>query len=151
MKYAGLLICAAVLLAAAGCTAPAYERPTVAVDGIAVENVSLSSIDLLLSLTITNPNPVGATLENLSFDIFFLEGDRQQLLAHGERGGFPIEPSGATTVTVPVTVDNIRLITAFLRLARDGAVTFLVNGSATIDFTITSFDVPFTRTVEVRV
>lgn len=150
MRHAGLLICAAVLLAAAGCTAPVYERPTVGVDGIAVENVSLSSIDLLLRLTITNPNPVGATLENLSFDIFFLEGDRQQLLAHGERRGFPIEPSGTTTVTVPVTVDNIRLIAAFLRLARDGAVTFLVSGSATIDFSITSFDVPFSRTVAVR-
>lgn len=146
-----LLLISIAAIAAAGCTAPpVYERPDIAVDGIAVENVSLSRINLVLRLTITNPNPVGATLENLSFDIYFLEGDRQRFLAHGERGGFTIRPDGDTTVAVPVTVDNIRLVTALLRLIQDGAVTFQVSGSGTLDFYITSFDVPFDRTVEVR-
>ncbi len=151
MRRAGflLLICIAAL-AAAGCTAPLYQRPTIAVDGIAVENVSLSSIDLVLRLTITNPNPVGATLENISFDIYFLEDGRQQFLAHGERGGFTIRPDGDTTIAIPVTVDNLGLVAAFLRLVQDGAVTFRVNGSGTFDFGITTFDVPFTRTFEVR-
>ncbi len=151
MRRAGLLliICIAAL-AAAGCTAPFYEEPTIAVDGIAIENVSLSSIDLLLRLTVTNPNPVGATLENVSFDIYFLEDGRQQFLAHGERGGFAIRPEGDTTITIPVTVDNLRLVTAFIRLVQDGAVTFRVDGSGTLDFGITTFEVPFTRTFEVR-
>lgn len=143
-----LVIAAAALFA--GCTAPQLARPTIAVDGIALENVSLSAIDLSVRLTVSNPNPVGATLENVSFDLYFLDGGEQKFLAHGERTGFDIRPEGDTTVTIPVRVNNLRLVQTVLALLRDGAVTFRVSGSATVDFGVTAFeDIPFNREVEV--
>ncbi|MDG6256984.1 MAG: LEA type 2 family protein [Methanomicrobiaceae archaeon] len=143
-----LLVIAAALCS--GCTAPEIARPTITVDGIAVENVSLSALDLSVRLTVSNPNPVGATLDDVSFDLYFLDGGEQKFLAHGERDGFEIRPGGDTTVAIPVRVDNLRLVQTVLALFRDGAVTFRVSGSATVDFGVVAFeDTPFTREVEV--
>jgi LEA14-like dessication related protein len=145
-----LVILAITATLVAGCAAPQLARPTIAVDGIAIENVSLSAIDLSLRLTVTNPNPVGATLENVSFDLYFLEGREQKFLAHGERTGFEIRPDGDTTVAIPVRVDNLRLVQAMLAILREGSLTFRVSGSATVDFGVATFDeVPFNRDVEV--
>jgi LEA14-like dessication related protein len=146
----GGILLITVLAVCAGCTAPQLARPTIAVDGIAVENVSLSALDLTVRLTVSNPNPVGATLENVSFDLYFLDGDESKFLAHGERTGFDIRPEGDTTVAIPVRVDNLRLAQTMLTLLREGAVTFRVSGSATVDFGVTTFeDIPFNREVEV--
>lgn len=143
-----LLLAAATLIAC--CTAPELARPTIAVDGIAVENVSLSALDLTVRLTVSNPNPVGATLENVSFDLYFLDGGESKFLAHGEKTGFDIRPDGDTTVAIPVRVDNLRLVQATLAVLREGSITFRVSGSATVDFGVAVFeDVPFNRDVEV--
>jgi LEA14-like dessication related protein len=147
---AGVIILAITVVLFAGCTSPQLARPTITVDGIAVENISLSAIDLSVRLTVSNPNPVGATLENVSFDLYFLDGSEQKFLAHGQRTGFEIRPDGDTTVAIPVRVDNLRLVQAVLGILRDGALTVRVSGSATVDFGVAVFeDVPFNREVEV--
>jgi LEA14-like dessication related protein len=151
MRTIHLLVILAVTAALfAGCAAPQLAPPTIAVDGIALENVSLSALDLSLRLTVTNPNPVGATLENVSFDLYFLDSGEQKFLAHGERTGFEIRPDGDTTVAIPVRVDNVRLVQAMLAVLREGSLTFRVSGSATVDFGVATFEeVPFNRDVEV--
>ncbi len=151
MRSIHLLVILAVTAALfAGCAGPQLARPTIAVDGIALENVSLSALDLSVRLTVANPNPLGATLENVSFDLYFLDEGEQKFLAHGERTGFEIRPDGDTTVAIPVRVDNLRLVQAMLAILREGSLTFRVSGSATVDFGVATFeDVPFNRDVEV--
>jgi hypothetical protein len=39
-----------------------------------------------MHLTINNPNPIGATLTRVSFDVYFLDDGPPVFLAHGERG-----------------------------------------------------------------
>ncbi len=140
----------AVLLCSAGCVVPSLQEPTVTVDGIGIENITPGSTDLSLQLIIENPNPIGATLTQVSFDVYFLDSGQQVFLAHGERGGFAIRPGGETAVSIPVTVDNLGLVQAFLRGLQDGVVTLRVRGSGVLDFGVATFEVPFDRTVEVR-
>lgn len=150
MRRLAVTVLVAVLLCSAGCAAPPLQEPTVTVDGVTVENVTLQSVDLSLQVTVENPNPVGATLTRVAFDVYFLDDGRWVFLAHGERGGFSIRPRGTTTVSVPVTVDNLRLVQALLRGLQDGTVTLRVSGSGVLDYGIATFEVPFDRTMEVR-
>ncbi len=150
MRRTAVTLLVAVLLCSAGCAAPSLQEPTITLTGVAVENITPGSIDLSLQLIIHNPNPVGATLTRVSFDVYFFDDGRQVFLAHGERGGFTIRPNGETTVSIPVTVDNLRLVQALLRGLQDGALALRVSGSGVLDYGIATFEVPFDRTVEVR-
>lgn len=138
------------LLCSAGCAVPPLEEPTVTVDGIGIENVTPQRTDLSLRLIVENPNPIGATLALVSFDVYFLDTGQAVYLAHGEQEGIEIQPAGETNVTVPVTVSNAPLVRAVLRGLQDGAITLRVNGSATLDYGIATFEVPFNRMIEVR-
>jgi len=140
----------AVLLCSAGCAVPALQEPTITLSGVEIENITPRSTDLSLHLIIHNPNPIGATLTRVSFDVYFLDGTEWVFLVHGERGGFAIQPDAETAVSIPVTIDNLRLVQGLLRGLADGAVTLRVSGSGVLDFGIATFEAPFERTVEVR-
>ena len=140
----------AVLLCSAGCAAPPLQEPTITLSGVEIENITPGSTDLSLHLIIHNPNPIGATLTRVSFDVYFLDGTEWVFLVHGERGGFAIQPDDGTAVSIPATVDNLRLVQGLLRGLADGAVTLRVSGSGVLDFGIATFEAPFERTVEVR-
>ena len=151
MKPLAVILLIIVLLCSAGCVAPLLQEPTVTVETVTVENVTLQSVDLSLQVTVENPNPIGATLTRVAFDVFFLENGQWVFLAHGERGEVSVRPQGTTTVSIPVTVDNLRLVQAFHRGLSDGAITLRVSGSGVLDYGIATFEIPFDRTTEVRV
>lgn len=150
MRRPAVTLLIAVLLFSAGCAVPALEEPTITLAGVTVENITREGIDLSLRLVVDNPNPVGATLTRVSFDVYFFDGGQWVFLAHGEQDGIAIRPEDETTVTVPVTVDNLRLVQAFLRALRDGSITLRVSGTGIVDFGVATFEVPFERTLEVR-
>lgn len=150
MRCPAVLLFTAVLVCSAGCAVPPLDEPTVTVDGIGIENVTWGSVDLSLRLVVDNPNPVGATVSRVAFDAYFLEGEQAVYLAHGEREGIEIRPDGRTNVSIPVTVKNAPLVRAFLRGLQDGMIVLRANGSAKFDYGIATFEVPFSRTVEVR-
>lgn len=148
--HLAVTLLAVVLLSSAGCAVPMLQEPTITLSGVEIENVTPRSTDLSLHLIIHNPNPISATLTRVSFDVYFLDGGEWVFLAHGERGGFAIQPDAGTAVSIPATVDNLRLVQGLLRGLADGAVTLRVSGSGVLDFGIATFEVPFERTVEVR-
>lgn len=145
-----VILLAAVLFCSAGCTAPSLREPTITLAGVTVENVTPGSIDLSLHLIVDNPNPIGATLARIAFDVYFFDDGQWVFLAHGERGGFTIRPNDETTVSIPVTVDNLRLVQALFRGLADGTLVLRASGSGVVDYGIVTFEVPFDRTVEVR-
>ncbi|WP_214041497.1 LEA type 2 family protein [Methanoculleus sp.] len=145
-----VILLVAVLLCSAGCVAPALREPTITLSGVAVEKIAPGSIDLSLRLVVDNPNPVGATLARVSFDVYFFNDGQWVFLAHAEQEGIAIRPGGKTPVTIPVTVDNLGLVQGLLRGLADGEVTLRVSGSGVVDYSVATFEVPFDRTVEVR-
>jgi len=139
-KLALFLIAAAI--AVSGCTEE-IRKPTVSVSDITVRGITPQTLNLDAHVIIDNPNPVGANLTKIAFDLYYLENGQSKYLGHGEKYNVEIRSRGQTTVTVPVVIDNQQAVGAVLEAARRGAITIRVSGSAFLDLRVTTFEVPF--------
>ncbi|MDD1690676.1 MAG: hypothetical protein LUQ66_08455 [Methanoregula sp.] len=72
----------------AGCTEPPVKEPTVEVTDIALSDVSLQTMTVNTTVNIYNPNPVGATLNKVAFDVYYLD-DTSHYLGTGNK---PVSP-----------------------------------------------------------
>jgi len=128
---------------------PEIKKPEIVVDDISVERVTTQSLDLNVRVIVNNPNPVGANLKKIVFDMYYLENGRSKYLGYGEKYGVEIRKQGETTITIPVTVDSSQAIKAVIRIAKEGAVTIKVSGSAYLDLKVTTFEIPFEKSKEI--
>jgi LEA14-like dessication related protein len=132
------------LLLASGCSEPPIREPVVTVTSITLSDISLRTLTVNTTVNIWNPNPVGARLEKVAFDITWFD-ETQKYLGHGERSGIDVNASGNTTVMIPVEIGTLEAAEAVASLVGNGALTLNVNGTATVDLKVTSFDKPFSR------
>ena len=143
-KYmlSGIFLLIALFIILAGCTEPPVREPVVTVTDISLSDVSLTTMTVNTTVNIANPNPVGAHVNKVAFDIYYLD-DTGHYLGHGESSDIQVRESGNTTVTIPVTIGNVPALQAMGTLVKSGAVTVKVNGSASIDLKAFSYDLPF--------
>jgi LEA14-like dessication related protein len=133
---------------ACGCsTEPPLKEPDVSVTEISLADISLRSMTVNTTILVSNPNPVGAHLTRLTFDLWYLAGD-PQYLGHGEQYVVDIRENGNTSVTIPVTISNLQALRAIGILAEKGVITLKVNGSAFIDVAVTEYELPFEKSRE---
>jgi LEA14-like dessication related protein len=128
---------------------PPIQEPAISVSDISLANVSLQAITVNTNVTIFNPNPIGAKLNKVTFDIDYLD-DSWNYLGHGEQTNIDVKNNGNTTVTIPVTVGTVQAVSAVGSLIRKGSITLRVNGSAFIDVKVTSFEKRFEQSREFR-
>jgi LEA14-like dessication related protein len=132
----------AVMVLAGGCMEPPVKEPTVTVGDIAISDISLQKMTVNTTVLIYNPNPVGARLNRVVFDVYYPD-DGPQYLGHGEQTNIDVKANDTTTVTIPVTIGTIQAAEAFSSLLRKGTITLDVNGSAFVDVKVTSWEKPF--------
>jgi LEA14-like dessication related protein len=146
-KYliSGIFLLLTLFLLIAGCMEPPIKEPTVTVSDIAFSDLSLKTMTVNTTVTLFNPNPVGAKLNKVAFDVFYLD-DTQNYLGHGEQTNSMVINNGNTTVTIPVTMGTMQALGATGSLVRKGSITLNVNGSAFIDVKVTSFEKRFEQT-----
>jgi LEA14-like dessication related protein len=145
----GIFLLFVFFILAAGCTASPVKEPVVSVSDIAVSDVSLQALTVNTTVNIYNPNPAGATLNKVAFDVFYLD-DTGHYLGHGEQAGIVVKENGNTSVTIPVKIGNIQALQAVGSLVRKGSIVLRVNGSASIDLRVYSYELPFERSREFR-
>lgn len=143
----GIFILIAVFIFTAGCTEPPIKDPVVSVSDIGLSDVTLQTMTVNATVVIFNPNPIGANLNKVAFDVYYLD-DTPNFLGHGEQTDIDVISSGNTTVTIPVTIGNIQALRAAATLVRKGSLTLTVNGSAFIDVRVTSFEKRFEHSRE---
>jgi LEA14-like dessication related protein len=143
----GIFILIAVFIFTAGCTEPPIKDPVVTVSDIGLSDVTLQTMTVNATVVIFNPNPIGAKLNKVAFDVYYLD-DTPNFLGHGEQTEIDVISSGNTTVTIPVTIGNMQAIRAAATLVRKGSLTLTVNGSALIDVRVTSFEKRFEQSRE---
>ncbi len=137
-----------IFLFTCGCSSePPLKEPTVSVTDITLADVSLRSMTVNTTILIDNPNPVGANLNKLVFNVYYLDST-PQYLGHGERYEVDIRENGNTSITIPVTVSNVQVLKAIGSLARKGSITVKVNGSAFIDVAVAEYEMPFEKSRE---
>ncbi len=144
------LLTFAVLLAASLTGCAFIKEPKASVVSITPSSVGLSSVTLNVKIRIDNPNPFGAHLTKLEFDVYYLKDGKFIYLGHGEKRDVDIKANGVTEIVVPVKIDNLQAVGTLLQLAKKGEVTIKVKGTAYIDLKITSFGIPFEQVEEVR-
>jgi len=145
-KYllSGIFLLFALFIITAGCSQPVLKQPTVSVANISLSDVSLNTMTVNTTVIVDNPNPAGADLNRVAFDIWYID-DTGHYLGHGEQTAIPIRENGNTTVTIPVKIGNLQALQAVESLVRNGNITLMVNGSAFVDLKVTSYELPFTQ------
>ena len=136
-----------IVIFTAGCTQPALKDPVVTVGDISLSDVSLQAMTVNTTVNIFNPNPVGADLRKVAFDVWYLDGT-PHYLGHGEQSGITVKENGNTTVTIPVRIGTIPAAQGVGSLVRKGSILIRVNGTAAIDLKLTSWEKPFEQTRE---
>jgi LEA14-like dessication related protein len=133
-------------LLVSGCSS-SPGMPEVKVEGATITSFTLTDLTLEVILSVDNPNPFGITLESLSFDVYYKDGDEWKYLSHGEQTGILIKP-GKSMVSVPVTVKNTDLLGAILSLANTREIPLQIRGVVVPDLPGgLSPEIPFARTV----
>lgn len=138
----------ALFLLTCGCTSePPIKQPVVTVSDITLSDVSLQKMTVNTTVLINNPNPIGAHLEKVVFDVYYLD-DTPKYLGHGERYDLDVKENGNTSLVIPVTISNMQALKAIGTLAEKESITIRVNGSAFIDVRVTSYEMPFEQSRE---
>ena len=143
----GVFIIVAIFLLTAGCTQPALKDPVVTVGEISLSDVSLQAMTVNTTVNIFNPNPVGADLKKIGFDVWYLD-DTPHYLGHGEQSNISVKENGNTSIVIPVKIGTIQAAQGMGSLVRKGTLLVQVNGSAVIDLRLTSYEKPFEQTRE---
>ena len=140
----GIFLLFAFFIISAGCTESPVKEPTITVDDIALSDVSLQTLTVNTTVTIYNPNPVGAVLSKVAFDVYSVD-DTEHYLGHGEQTGIVVKESGNTTFTISVKIGSVPALQATGSLLRRGSLVLKVNGSAFLDIRVMSYELPFER------
>ncbi|WP_202320628.1 LEA type 2 family protein [Archaeoglobus neptunius] len=134
------------------CAQLTLQKPTVSIDNIKVESVSVTpgkgvTLDLSVRIIVSNPNPFGAHLTKIAYDIYLLNG-KESYLGHGEKEDVTIRKQGNTTIEIPTTMNlDTKTFGRILdSLEKQGSIKLKVSGSAYLDLKITTFEVPFEKT-----
>jgi LEA14-like dessication related protein len=141
----GILLVFAIFILTAACTQPALKDPVVTVGEIALSDVSLQAMTVNTTVNIFNPNPVGADLKKVAFDVWYLD-DTSHYLGHGEQSGITVKENGNTSVTIPVRIGTVQAAQGVGSLVQKGSILIRVNGSAVIDLRLTTYEKPFEQT-----
>jgi LEA14-like dessication related protein len=143
----GVFLVFALFLLTAGCIQPALKDPVVTVGEISLSDVSLQAMTVNTTVNIFNPNPVGADLKKVAFDVWYID-DTSHYLGHGEQSGVSVKENGNTSLTIPVRIGTVQAVQGIGSLVRKGSILVRVNGSAVIDLTLTTYEKPFEQTRE---
>jgi LEA14-like dessication related protein len=148
--FSGVLVVFAIVILSAGCAQPALKDPIVTVGNITLSDVSLQAMTVNTTVNIFNPNPVGADLKKVSFDVWYLD-DSLHYLGHGEQSGVTVKENGNTSITIPVKIGTVQAAQGVGSLVQKGSLLIRVNGSAVIDLKLTTYEKPFEQTREFSV
>ena len=117
------------------------------VEGATITSFSLTDLTLDVILSVDNQYPVGITLQSLSFDVYYRDGDEWKYLSHGEQTGITINP-GKNIVKIPVTVKNTDLLQSILSFANSQEIPLQIRGVVVPELPGgLSPEIPFTRTI----
>jgi len=141
----GVLVVFVIVILTAGCTQPALKDPVVTVGDIALSDVSLQAMTVNTTVNIFNPNPVGADLKKVAFDVWYLD-DTPHYLGRGEQSGVTVKENGNTSITIPVRIGTVQAVQGVGSLVRKGSILIRINGSAVIDLKLTTYEKPFEQT-----
>lgn len=83
------------------------KMPSVRIKQVRVKGISLRDIDLLFDVEISNPYPIGLTLDKVSFRV---DVEQKQLLSVDTPSKFTIKPKGAAVTPLVLNLEYTKII-----------------------------------------
>ena len=128
---------------------PLVKDPVVKINTVSVRTLSLSELELDITLDVENPNLIGATLRELPFTVSCVTEATEHKIASGNAHKVKVPGRGNAIVTVPVTTHNAGILRAAAACVAKGGIEVEVKGTALLDFGVISRSVPFSKTIQV--
>jgi LEA14-like dessication related protein len=147
MRITGLVLVLLALISA-GCpkvnevVKEKFTPPTVQVTNVALGGISMEKIDFLVDLEINNPNPIGAKVSTVDYNLFL---DDEPLMSGQLQPNVQIKASGITPASVTVSVGFNEAIQIFTRVLGQDTVAYKVTGKVHIASPIGDIPIPFTH------
>jgi LEA14-like dessication related protein len=149
MKYIKnfLLLCFAILLTVSfsGC----LEQPKIEVVGQKIQKLDADNTKIEIQVLVDNPNPIGITIDKISFDIYALVGGDKIYLGHGEQSNIKIT-SGNSSFTLPVIISNKKLIEVAVK-SKSTKIPIEIKGNISVNLFITTVNIPIDIQQEIDV
>lgn len=105
---------------------PMLKIPKINLSGIQLKNLSLSAINMVLNLTVKNPNGFALLLKNMSYKLLvsghpWIEANRT--------GGISINSNGKQTISIPISLNLLQIgRSAFQLLNNSGKIHYQLKG-----------------------
>ena len=132
-----------------------FKKPKVTIGRPRFCKLDLQNIYLEVPVIIDNPNPISININEIDFDVYYIDNGKLQPLGHGEKHNIHIRKYGNTTEKINVSLENYESVFALIKLAKDDKVTLIIDGTAHVDeikkFNIPAIEVPFKEKKDVSV
>ncbi|AGB01212.1 NDR1/HIN1-like protein [Methanoregula formicica] len=128
---------------------PFLHEPEVSLEEVRLRSLSISSLELDVAIRVKNKNPLGVTVQEVSFKVLCRDCATVRQIATGNTGRVTIKANDSTLITVPVRSDNAILLAALAALAAQGIVQVTIKGTAVVDAILFHWSVPFEKTLPV--
>lgn len=141
----GLVLLASTL---GGCTSAVENTVKEASPRLQSVNLSLTSLtptdaNIEVKTSMENVNTSAASIENLSYQLFYWDKSQWQMLAQGSAPGAEIKPNGSLEMAIPTKVKAQAAFGALWRLvANEGSIRLKLTGSAEAKVGPARFNVP---------
>jgi len=123
---------------------PEFGKPKIEIEDISVTDLSLSEIELLISVALDNGNPVAIPVEEIDFEIFGTIGGKERTIAHGHHGSYRMPP-GNSTIQIPVKIRNSEIIGSISDFIVERSIDLRIDGSARVGRSFMSYALPFSE------
>jgi LEA14-like dessication related protein len=127
----------------------ANKAATAEVDvvGISFKDISLTTVTVGITVSVHNPNPIGAILDRIAYVIYFEEDGKWVQLGSADRTeNVTIKARGSTSFDITNQIGALPAAAALYEMYKQGgSVTLKVAGSAWVGISPVSVEVPFER------
>ena len=130
---------------------PILSDPIITLEGVSLRNVSLSTLDLEMTIRVENNNPVGVTLKECPFTLLCKKEGINRQIATGNTRSAKIPAHSVTVLNVPVTSHNTALAGALVSFVTRGSIEVTIWGNAVVKFPMITKTFSFARTVPVTI
>jgi len=115
-------------LCVAGCQSleQFFQKPDVAFKSVSLKTMSLYDATAVFSFDVNNPNPVGATLQNLTYDLAI---ERKSIARGTAEKGVKIPAKGTGVVELPVCITYADVIASLAELSGKREVAYDLSGA----------------------
>lgn len=132
------LLAAGLMLSACATLKDTIKEPQVAVDAVKLQDVSLSGLKLNFLLGINNPNPLGISVQGLSYNLAL---DGKQMFDGTTKEKVHIPANGSSQVSLPFSIDYQKLMGGLDSLRNKKTIPYELSGKVNLGL----FSLPYNK------